>query len=337
MADPSNYLIAGNIPFGPGGNPFLGAQTGLGGIANQYQQGYGNALEQNKAMYGDIMAGYQQTSANQVNAQNALAGGYTSLYNNVLGGIQGIGASQQQAIQDTYAQQRGSADQSLISRGLGNTTVRDSVQRGLTLDEGKANIALANQIAALNAGYQSNLGLAGLNYGNQAAAQNTGQANSQLGFMNSITAKYPDAGQYNSLFSQQGQWQQAQADRALTAQLAQKGRAGVGAGAAPSGAGFKAGGSGGASGGFGLYSHALMPQTAGGGNYGNEGAGAIVYPSYGAGIQQPWPSLEQQPQYDTYDVNTQQGYNTNDPGFQAGQYGAEDLNFNYDAGDSGWF
>lgn len=43
----------------------------------------------------------------------------------------------QQGIVDQYAQQRGAADQSMISRGLGNTTVKDSVMRGLDYDQAK--------------------------------------------------------------------------------------------------------------------------------------------------------------------------------------------------------
>lgn len=244
-------------------------------LGQQYQQAYQSALAYNQANAQSIAAGYRQTLASQMSAQQAIAGGYPQLANqiqaqltpmqtalgqqqsgqqqiqqgygalqqNVLGTIQGISASQQQAINDTYAQQRGGAAQSLVSRGLGNTTVNDSVQRGLTLDQQKANIALSNQTAQLTAGYQSQLGLSGLNYANQAVTQNTAQQNqmaqvaagygSQIGlaglgyqnqanlqntglatqglnWQNSIQAPYPNAQNYSNLAQQYGAQQQAQ-------------------------------------------------------------------------------------------------------------------------------
>jgi hypothetical protein len=137
-----------------------------------------------------------------------------------------------------------------------------------------------------------------------------------------------------------GQFQQANADRDLLKKQAAAGGARVGAGAGVSGVGFKSGG------GMGqapsLYQHGLTPDTSA---YSGGGAGAAVYPSSGAGIQQPWPTLDQPGQYDTYDVNTQQGYNTNDPGYQDPGYDTYDLysqqGYNsYDQGYSGggdWF
>jgi hypothetical protein len=89
------------------------------------------------------------------------------------------------------------------------------VQRGISLDQSKAQTALANQIAQLYAGYQSNLGLAGLNYQNQAAMQNTALNSQQLGWMNSVNAGYPQAGMYAQLAQMYGQGQQGAADRAL--------------------------------------------------------------------------------------------------------------------------
>ena len=68
--------------------------------------------------------------------------------------IAGIGASQQQSIADTYAQQSGNITQQMTNSGLGNTTAATSAQGVASLNEQKASVALANQIAQLNAGYQ---------------------------------------------------------------------------------------------------------------------------------------------------------------------------------------
>jgi hypothetical protein len=205
-------IIGGALPFGSGGASmdFSGSPAGL---ASSYAGAYNSALGMNAANYQNILQGYQQTQAAQTSAQDAIQGGYTGLYNNVLAGIQGVGQSQAQAITDAYTQQSGQAAQGLISRGLGNSTVANSVQRGISLDQSKAQTALANQIAQLYAGYQSNLGLAGLNYQNQAAMQNTALNSQQLGWMNSVNAGYPQAGMYAQLAQMYGQGQQGAADR----------------------------------------------------------------------------------------------------------------------------
>lgn len=301
MATASNYLIPGTMPFGQGGNPYQGG--GIGNLGSAYQQSYQAALDQNKALYSNILGGYQQTMANQVGAQANIAGGYGQLYNNVLGGISNIGASQGQAIEDVYAQQKGQAQQSLTSRGLGNTTVSDSVQRGLGLDKSKAQIALANQMAQTTAGYQSQLGLAGLGYGNMANMQNTGQANQQLGWMNSVQAQYPNAQSYNQLAQMSGQAQQANADRAAIQKLGQRG--GSVATGGSGGSGFRQ--STGSSLPFGLYSHG----GAGGGYTGMYGGGgSFIDATHGEGKTTYLDQGDQFPQWAAPDQSFDPTYDT---------------------------
>lgn len=189
----SNYQIAGGLNFNPQ----------MGNLSN-YGSAYQAALQLNQQNYQNILQGYQQTVANQLAAQQNVQAGYGQLSTNVLSTIQGIDASQRQAIADSYAAQAGQANQGLINRGLGNTTVRDSVQRGLSLDNAKANIALTNQTQQLTAGYQSQLGLAGLSYGGQAVRENTALANQQLQWQNSVNAPYPNAQLYSQLAMQRG-------------------------------------------------------------------------------------------------------------------------------------
>lgn len=208
------------------GNPNFDFSGNPASLGANYAGNYLGAMNYNNQLGQAISGGYQQTMANQNQAQNQIQAGYGNLQQSVLGGIAGIGASQSQAIRDAYAQQSGAASQGLISRGLGNTTVADSVQRGLTLDKSKADIALANQIAGLQAGYQTNIGMAGLNFGNQANMQNTALANQQLGWMNSVNAPYPNAGMYGQLAQQYGASQQQ--NRLLDALSAARGGAGGG-------------------------------------------------------------------------------------------------------------
>jgi len=246
---------------------------------NNYMGAYQNALNLNQSNYNNILSGYQQTAGRQQTAQQAIEGGYGNLYNTVMGGIQGIGASQSQAIQDAYAQQSGNSAQQMINSGLGNTTVQQSVQRGNLLDEQKAQTGLANQLAQLQAGYQTNLGMAGLNYANQANMQNTALSGQQLNWMNSVNSPYPNAQAYGQLALQQGYAQRAQ-------QLYGQARGGGG-----SGAGFNV--SGGLGGGFGIggagpFNPASVPtqQVSQGGGQGGRGGGGGAAAPQGDGFDQ---------------------------------------------------
>lgn len=193
----SPYMIAGGMNFG--------------GVApNDYQSAYANALSINSQLYNNILAGYQGLTAAQVAQQNSIQAGYGQLQGDVLHDIQNIDASQRQAIADTYHQQSGAAAQQLINRGLGNTTVQSGVQRGLVADKTKADIALSNQMAQLTAGYRSQLGQAGLNYQNQANMQNTALGSQQLGWMNSVSAPYPNVMDYNRAAMMRGAVSQGQ-------------------------------------------------------------------------------------------------------------------------------
>jgi hypothetical protein len=206
--------IGGAMTFGGGG---ANALMGLGGSPSQalsslggdYASAYQSALQANQTMYNNILGGYQSTLAQQVQAEQQVSQGYNQLYGNVMNTIQGADTSTLQAIQRAYAQQSGSATQQMVNAGLGNTTVQQSVQSGLTGQYAQAQTAARNQFAQLQAGYQSQLGLAGLNYANQAIMQNTAEANQQLGFMNSVMMPYPNAGMYGQLAQGYGMLQAA--------------------------------------------------------------------------------------------------------------------------------
>lgn len=215
--------IQGNLPFADAGSSMF---QGLGGSPQQafdslgasYASAYKNALAMNQANYSNVLKGYQDTMAGQTSAQDAISRGYTDLTNNVLGVIQGVGQSQQQAINDQYAQATGQLSQNLVSRGLNNTTVAPNLQRGVEFDRAKASNDLAGTIAQLRGSYMSQLGQAGLGFDERAYLQNAGLAQNQLGWMNSVNAPYPNAGLYSQLAMQYGQVGQANQDRAQAAQ-----------------------------------------------------------------------------------------------------------------------
>ena len=210
--------IGGNLPWGGGGaNQFMGlggsASQSLAALGTGYANAYRDALAMNQANYGNILAGYQQTLGANADARNAIGSGYDQLLNDVLGGIGSLGQSRQRDINAQYTQQSGQQAQQLINRGLGNTTVQQSVQRGLQFDQARASNDLAEQIANQTASFRSSLGQAGLGYRERAVAANSADAMRQLDWMNSVNAQYPDAGQYAMLAQQFGAAQQQEQDR----------------------------------------------------------------------------------------------------------------------------
>lgn len=199
----------GNIPFAQSQFP-----TGIGDLASTYQNNYSNALNFNQSLGNTINAGYNNAMQQQLGGQ---AG--------VMDTIANYGKSARQDLIDQNASRMGDVTQSMIGRGLGNTTVLDSAQRGVNYDTQKGNLQLDDQLAAMKAGYQ-----------NQFIQQNTGQANAQSNFLERMTGAYPQAGLYAQLAQQYGAaGQSAQNQAAYQDQLKKLQQAGY-AGSGVSGA-----------------------------------------------------------------------------------------------------
>lgn len=213
----SGVIIGGALNFGGGGaNMFSG---GAAGLAASYAQAYNSALETNQASYDNIINGYNQLAGQQLNNQNAITQGYNTLTSQVMGGLEGSANAQRQLIDRQYTQQAGQASQQLTNSGLNNSTVVQSLQRGITFDQQLAQTNLANQFAQLQAQYQTQLGLSGLGYQDQANQQQMQLGVQQLNWMNSVEAPYPDAGAYSALAQYYGQIDQANQDRDLMSSL----------------------------------------------------------------------------------------------------------------------
>lgn len=123
----------------------------------------------NEARYNEIKQGYANRIAD---AQKDLAG---------------LGASERQAIDDRYAQGKSSADQDLISRGLGNTTVRSSVMRGYDAQRSRDQTQLGEDLAKLRLQYLPAL------------------EGDRLQFMERRNDVPPDLGQFTNLLTALGQ------------------------------------------------------------------------------------------------------------------------------------
>lgn len=197
--------IYGALPWGGGG-----AATAIANprdpssIAAGYQAAYNNALAMNTANYNNILAGYNDTLATQTSAQQAIESGYTDLYNNVLSRVTSIGQARADAINRASDQSLARGSQQLIDRGLGNTTVQSSLNRGIESDRNARQLELSDWLAQTQGGYMSNLGLAGLANRSRGLDAQVAERNRQLDWMNSVTAKYPDAGIYATLASNAG-------------------------------------------------------------------------------------------------------------------------------------
>lgn len=265
-----------NAMQGLGGSP----QQALSALGGDYASAYNAALSANQQMYSNILSGYQSTLQQQVAAEQGVSQGYNQLYGNVMNTIQGVDTSTLQAIQRAYAQQSGQATQQMVNAGLGNTTVQQSTQAGLLGQYAQAQTAAQNQYAQLKAGYMSQLGLAGLNYSNQAILQNTGEANQQLQFMNSVQMPYPNAAMYGQLAQGYGSLEAAMMGRSL-----------LGAGRGPMGQPTF-----GPTGGYSPYSPQTISADVGGGGNPNwlaslNSAVAPPMPTYQAGGGSGLPSM----------------------------------------------
>ena len=197
--DFSGYQFQSALPFGnSSGAGAIGARS-PGQVAGAYQGAYNNALAMNQSNYQNVIGGYQRLLSQQTTAQQAIQSGYRNLYNDVVTRVEGIGRARAEQINRSSAAQLAASSQQLIDRGLGNTTIQSSVNRGVEADRNLAQLQLSDQVAERTAGYMSNLGLAGLSAQERGLNDTNRIGLSQLGFMDSVQARYPDAGMYAQL------------------------------------------------------------------------------------------------------------------------------------------
>lgn len=120
----------------------------------------------NDQTYQSILAGYKAQQQNF----GQQAGAINSGYNQMISDNQGYGASQKLALQQQYDRNTANTQQSMISRGLGNTGVLDSAQRGNNYDFANSQLTLQDQLLQRQQGLQQS------QLGYQAQAQQQGAA-----------------------------------------------------------------------------------------------------------------------------------------------------------------
>lgn len=191
MANP--YAVNfGSIPFSTAPGAMFGAMGGtpaqaMAAIGPAYQSSYNAALDFNKQLGDTINTGYNTAMSQQLAGQQG-----------ILGLIDSYGQSSRNDISAANTRQRGDTSQSMISRGLGNTTILDAMNRGYNNDLARQNLVLDDQLARTRADYRDRF--------NQ---QNTMLSQQQLGFLERMTGQYPNAGLYGQLAAQFGAAEQA--------------------------------------------------------------------------------------------------------------------------------
>lgn len=127
-------------------------------------------------------SGANQIVGNYGSAGAAIGNGYNNLLANTVGLLSTTHGSDRQGIYDDYIASRGKARSSLVSRGLGNTTIRDAIDRGALSSKWKADTASDDAFGNRLAQYMSSIGMAGLDSQSRFGLAGLGAAG---GFLNS--------------------------------------------------------------------------------------------------------------------------------------------------------
>lgn len=224
-------ILGGGGLFGYGfGSPGGGGSTQSG--SSQSQQAtqivpgmmgvYSQLLGLNQGNYQNVLSAYTQGQNRQASQLPGIYQGYGQLQGdvaNTLGmgqvlgqnGNWGVATPAAQAIERQYAQARGDTTQSLANAGLGNTTAAQNFQNQNAYNAAQSYGNLGAQLAQTAAGYQSQIGQAGLGaqmQGSQAQAQLAAQRGSSLaGYNFANTAGGLTGGFGSSSSTQTGQSQ----------------------------------------------------------------------------------------------------------------------------------
>jgi hypothetical protein len=170
------------------------------GVAQWYGDEYGNVRGRSQ----DLAGRYETLARGQQPAYATLAGqvqgrldpmgaaatrygqdsadirqGHGRLAAQVMGAIESVGDSQRTDIEDAYSRALGNTRSSMASRGLGNTTVRDAVERGNLFDRTRSMVDLSDRLAGQRAAYGTQLGLAGLGFRERSTGRQADLANQE--------------------------------------------------------------------------------------------------------------------------------------------------------------
>lgn len=192
-AQSSNYSPAQEAREGSPAIPQLTSRSAINayGLAERARQEAAAGKQENRERGNTILAGYDQSIANN-----------RAMSDQMLAMNQGYGASMVQQLQNDYTQRLAQSNQAAMKRGLGNTTIRDSLNRGVTSAYDLARMQLGDQLTQRDIGLVSD----GLGRENQGSAQ-------RLGFLSSIQNDYPTSADYGNYLLQSGVLQETAGSR----------------------------------------------------------------------------------------------------------------------------
>lgn len=115
-------------------------------LYRSFEQAQAQAKAANEARYKQILEGFGQRQQGYALQQKAMNEAYNQRWQRGLSYLTDAGEEERAAIADRYAMESSRAEQSAIGRGLHNTTVLDTLRRGVLFDRMKAELALAGQL-----------------------------------------------------------------------------------------------------------------------------------------------------------------------------------------------
>jgi len=184
----------GGGAYGGGGYGGGGGRRGGGGYSS-FEEPNIHGYNANAPYYAAQYARQQQDSmasayaaAKKANEDryNQILQGYTDRYNTTMNDLGQFSQQGQTDITNQGQQQKAMMEQGAVSRGLGNTTVTDALQRGINTDT------------------QSNLNRFNDQVLNRKLSYEGQQSQDKLGFMERRNDVYPNLGQYASLMQGAG-------------------------------------------------------------------------------------------------------------------------------------
>lgn len=236
------------------GQQQAGADDPLDTLTQEFQTAYDQGVAANEARYQQLLSGYADRASafgsaslpiisglnamksDQASADAALLGAYGALKgeagdtrSRVLAGLQGLGDQAREDISRLYTGRRSQAEQDLVNRGLGNSTIRSSVLAGLTSAESAERRRLEEELRREALGYdvtlsqrmedigaagltaqekagtrQAALGTQALDYAGTVADTQNELAKDRLDTMERRTDTYPTLGDLANLALQYG-------------------------------------------------------------------------------------------------------------------------------------
>lgn len=126
-------------------------------------------------LYLNTMGAYENRYKNFYNDREAI----NQRWEQLLSQQAGFGESEKARLHREFAKQQGEMQQSMVNRGLGNTTVLDSAARGIGYDEELAGLSLNDQLLQRQNAIRQNQ----LNWQTQASAQLGAYGGEQLQYM----------------------------------------------------------------------------------------------------------------------------------------------------------